>query len=685
MAGRFVLASAALLAAVAFLLLFGSGSQVEATTYKIAYNTTLGCTGWDGDTQNSCTPGTEYAAGSHADLISDLNIGAGYSQFQHLATEGTPSTWHIAMGEELPNGAFVGTLSSITTLGLLGGACEPPPIEVNFELYDCSTDNSPGNQIAWDEASGGKNLLLGHEDGLPAGCRQYPAHVDDIVGGVKPRLRYFGFVQVRVNMTPTQIEFVMFNPEQLSQLPLPEADFIDDMGYINYVILDNPNIPAPAGDALDELCTPMATTTNLFGRTAGEGVLSTDVLTIGDVPNQPGSFWSMDDPCGNSIDDDGDTSVDEMCGLVRVTNPPANSGIYGTGSHLAGAYSDSYRDADGDTIPNNQDECPFTPDWVMDTDGDFIDDACEPSPDPDHDGDQDNDGWRNQQDNCPLANQAVEGQANDADHDSIGDKCDLVGAGTPPIGQGPNTPDGDYLNDALFNAVCIGEADTDGDGWCDTTETLLGSCGSDPCPDPPFTGSPPANTSTPEYYGIDFQMRALDRDGDTNPDPAPQSCDNWHHYDVTSLNDHGGVAPATDEDGDTVVNANDPGCTCNTATDADCDGEPDTTDNCPNVANPTQLDTDGDCPVTPCTLPNSGGDACDPDDDGDKQPDTVEWAAGSDPKNVCSPVSFDLLPSPPGTIDIFDVSMFSSVIMGASCNPPADYSICEATYQSDLP
>jgi hypothetical protein len=78
--------------------------------------------------------------------------------------------------------------------------------------------------------------------------------------------------------------------------------------------------------------------------------------------------------------------------------------------------------------------------------------------------------------------------------------------------------------------------------------------------------------------------------------------------------------------------------------DADGDGVPDATDNCPTTSNPGQEDVDGDgvgdacdnCPGNPNTnqADNDGdqlGDACDPDDDNDGQTDAHEIACGSNP------------------------------------------------------
>jgi len=85
-----------------------------------------------------------------------------------------------------------------------------------------------------------------------------------------------------------------------------------------------------------------------------------------------------------------------------------------------------------------------------------------------------------------------------------------------------------------------------------------------------------------------------DNDGDGFGDESQDNCPGLANPD------------GIDTDGDGQGDACDP--------DDDNDGDPDTADNCPTVSNPGQENTDGE----------PQGDACDPDDDNDGDPDTAD-------------------------------------------------------------
>jgi len=583
------------------------------------------------------------------------------------------------------------------------GAAETAGVQCADNI-DNDGDGDP--VISWNTALNGANLLAGPAGGLPAGCTRYPSYVNTMFGGVKPRARYFGADVLVDGMVPTQLELVTFTPDQLTQLPAPPGFMIHDLGYVTFVIVDNPFVPAPPGDPVDEFCTPLSARAALAGKTAGQGRLA---VTIPPYPTAAGHFWTVTDTCADGIDNNGDTKIDEMCGIERAKNPAAGKGLWGTGSHLDGAYSQSYRDADQDGIDNNTDECPFNVDIGIDANGNYIDKVCDPlegAPGscPGGLADCDGDGWRNQQDNCPLVAQTDQA---DTDRDSIGDACDLLNAGG--IGLGPNVADGPYLSDGPRGSICIGAADTDGDGWCDATENIVpaggeklsvasrtnenageseaagNEVGASYCSDgidndiDGYADAADAGCSTPEYRALGYAVLSA---GD-GPGAAPRLCSNYQYYDTTSTNPHQGAGGRVDDDADTFANQDDLNCTLIMADDTDLDGKPDAgaagvADNCYNVWNPTQLDTDGDCaglagPTLSC------GDACDTDDDADGLNDTVEQNAGNDAKNVCDPRNFDLKVD--GVINILDVSTFSGAIkkLGGSdrpCRPAVNYNVC---------
>jgi hypothetical protein len=369
---------------------------------------------------------------------------------------------------------------------------------------------------------------------------------------------------------------------------------------------------------------------------------------------------------GDTVDDDADTRANDGCPLVGTPEQFPMPNLC-TGN----------ADDDGDGLAN--DGCPPI---QNDQDGDGLGDVCDPSPAV-ADDDQDDDGFANRQDNCPLTWDAVDGvsspdndewwcdngQDDDADgrvndgcskmgfaecdwnadgdctdagestaaqcfssldddgDGTVNDGCPKVGSasekdlpvhdGGPPsdsIGAAcdpnPNYADGDFVQDVSVAAVCLGGPDSDGDGWCDPTENKLGP-GGQPLSDLNSLAS------VPEVSWL------------------PGTCSNKLWY--ATSGDPIGNGPEIDDDGDTLANAADPNC-ASPAGDADLDGVPDASDNCPNDYNPEQLNSD--------TIAFGGGDtlgdACDLNDDGDGLTDDKEWARGSDAKNPLSPFLLDL-------------------------------------------
>ncbi len=759
MTSRHIVACLSLFLAAGFLLLFASTTLVNADTYNMTYGMTLSCS----TPSTNCTgPGTAAGQangpGSNADMTVDLRIPVSglalrHSNFQNIYAFNAPTEWITATDTTAPLGAYEASLVSGTTLSLLNAACPSTPnVIVTIPLYSCSTDTSV--RIPW--GSDGSNLL--HATGnLPDGCWQYPQHVFDLTNGQTPRLRLFGEVTVAQGAPPTQVELVVFNPEQARNLSninttltaacgpgspasctvgdttnmvtgqyiaigsggtdlenarvgiitppysvqlylnkahsgspiygLPYGDIVDSLGPLSVVIVDNPNQPALS--PISEFCAPMLSSTTVFGKTQGQGVM---------IPAAAGASEATSQ-CYNGLDDDYDFVADDGCWEVQQScaatptfcvaanrNPIANSGLVvngvATGSHLVGAYSESYRDADGDGFPNIEDACPYTP-GVRDVGLDGVTenirgaDGCPAAPTGNIKGcgpainDCDGDNFLNRQDNCPF-----DGNPDqlDTDHDNIGDACDT-------LGNGPNVPDGPYLNVMPRASVCVGEADTDLDGWCDRTECVggyptctgggLGSNPSDPI------GGP---YTTPESSKIDIAVSAAENP----PGLAPHTCLDLQYYDT--VNFPGPGAPVNN-DGEGGTNALDSGCdpawpgdaacTVGGQNDADCDGVPDASDNCPNVANPEQLNTDAKVGTKVDPLPAPlRGDACDADDDQDGATDVAEWAAGTDPKNPCSapfPI-FDVTGgtpgTPDGTINTLDIIVITK-LLNKKCRVPS--------------
>jgi hypothetical protein len=301
------------------------------------------------------------------------------------------------------------------------------------------------------------------------------------------------------------------------------------------------------------------------------------------------------------------------------------------------------QDDDGDSIPNEQDNCPAEPNADQaDNDNDGIGDAC--------DDDDDNDGIADGVDNCSAISNADQ---SDLDGDGLGDVCDL-------------DDDGDSVPDNVDNCPRVSngdQSDADGDGIGDSCDDLTDSDGDgigDEVDNCPAVANPSQEDIDNDGIG-DVCDTDNDNDGvlDTN-----DNCPALPNADQSDIDSDGlGDACDGDDDGDGVLDAND-NCTATpnpAQADLDADGlgdvcdndddgddVSDDVDNCPLSSNADQLDTDGDgvgdicdpltdsdddgvgdgsdnCPLTPNsdqqdTDGDGVGDACDPltdsDDDG---------------------------------------------------------------------
>jgi len=518
-----------------------------------------------------------------------------------------PPTWKIAADSEIPNGAGSGTVNAAINIAVGNGACNTPLNPV-FLMWDSDTDindvlnaaamswvlknaiANPVPDVRGEKSTDPANGLYDFIDGYP----QFLNEMFDPDGTgaqlpLQPRSRMAGVTTV--SGENILLQFLTFNPGQLSSMPGITAQMGANMGYPSVAVLNNPRDANPAPSSIADFCTPLATLITSKGTTT-------------------------DNPATGAVNE---------AGYVKNTNPPANTGILNTGTHIERAYAQAYRDWDGDGIETYMDTCPNSNSAAWnprlpggpgnsDNDSDGIPNDCDPTPNADTGiGDHDFDSYSNRNDNCPtVANGTTPPQDNQFETeawanvpaadlgpkgDQMGDACDA----------NDTLEQGSYAHASMWAPICIGGADPDGDGWCTDTETALGS----------DTGN---GAKTPESEIVDLYITGVAGVlGVSGAQPT------------TTL---GTCTDGIDNDGDGNTDAADTGC--QSPGDADKDGYDEVTpplDNCGKagttlIKNPDQTDTDGD----------GIGDACDADKDNDPslaRTDAIEWKLGTDPLDGC--------------------------------------------------
>ena len=310
-------------------------------------------------------------------------------------------------------------------------------------------------------------------------------------------------------------------------------------------------------------------------------------------------------------------------------------------------------DGDADAICNAADNCPNTANPMqVDLDGDGRGDACDDDDDGDGFGDVDEvacgtnsvdaastpadgdrDGICDVRDVCPAEPDPAQ---IDTDGDWMGDACDddddadgssdavEIACGSDPLvnGSRPLDADGDDVCDAIDNCVDAfnaDQADLDGDGEGDTCDDDDDGDGAVDGAEQSCATDPRDAASTPMDADRDGVCDARDNcPADANPAQADFDVDG--NGDPCDDDDDGDGAPDRVE-ADCGTDSRDAASTpFDSGSDSDADGVCNAVDNCPGAANADQLDIDRD----------GNGAPCDDDDDDDGASDAMEAACGTD-------------------------------------------------------
>jgi hypothetical protein len=391
---------------------------------------------------------SDYNACATADITSVFEVPTGDMNFQ-VDLNLTPDGWGLA-DPDMPIGAVVGQLTSQSTLGLLGSPCNQV-LNVAFTLYNATVDTTDELARAAPPAEPQDSVVNPDPSvNYPSqGAEHYPEWLNDVslFQGLHPIFRSIGLNTTAAPPTKVVLQFVVFEPGTC----LPHAPCPPPPGYVAVTVLQDPTTVGPG--AITDFCTIMHSNNVTYGLSKDNPATTEDEsgYVVRRNPIEAGTYtflhyartyYNADgDPYENYLDTcplatntenprltcgpDGDC-LDSVCDPTQGTKSPV-AGINCGGSGLP--------DYDQDCYPDAADNCPQVANGIF-KNGTLI------GPD----------------------NQV------DTDTDYIGDACDTVALGT----LGPTTPDTgalDTLPDNLPTDIEIAEvADCDGDGMPNTYE-----------------------------------------------------------------------------------------------------------------------------------------------------------------------------------------------------------------------